>query len=555
MEGKQCPKCGDQNFETADFCKKCGSSLRSKDSTKEDKTGVVRADSQTISGQEVKQAEIVGEIDEEQTIGEEISSKFDEQFDNSHRGKTLAFLRIIPPISGLLITIIFQKFIITTFSYGSFIYRLFLPPGGFFQKIVPSIILFLFSWSLVDLLITIIRVLREKRHLKNGNLSGIPHSLFDEDSDSVMNQLHGLERKIKKGRIYRRIYSLLEHLYSSDDLQRSHEFFRHQSDIASDNASSGYSTVRTFIWAMPILGFIGTVIGIGLAVGNFSGFLTGDIDNIELVKHELSKVATGLSYAFDTTLLGLVASLIAMLITSFVQKNEEGLLTDLEELGLEIIANFKIQPSYVSYEKSNDSFVDSMENFTTVMNSHTKSLSKSIENFTGDFKETSTKLSDRFSDLPVKIDEDRDNFKREMETVLQTMLAGLAKLTSSFQETAQNLNNEFSAVAVKTQANQETLKTALTRLSDLNMELGKTFIDGTSRFTSSSELLAEKVESVISTQSTTIKALDSINAFSQLLREMQETQAKILPLLGTLSGPLEFKLVPSQTNDDSRHPK
>jgi hypothetical protein len=64
---------------------------------------------------------------------------------------------------------------------------------------------------------------------------------------------------------------------------------------------SSYTLSNVFIWAIPILGFIGTVIGIGQAVGAFSGSLD-QAQDISLLKKSLNDVTGGLATAFDTTL-------------------------------------------------------------------------------------------------------------------------------------------------------------------------------------------------------------------------------------------------------------
>ena len=88
---------------------------------------------------------------------------------------------------------------------------------------------------------------------------------------------------------------------------------------------------------MPILGFIGTVLGISTGVGEFASFLTEEIADIENIKQQLSQVASGLAFAFGTTFLGLITSLATMWFCSMVQNREEQFLTDLERLCLEII--------------------------------------------------------------------------------------------------------------------------------------------------------------------------------------------------------------------------
>ena len=74
--------------------------------------------------------------------------------------------------------------------------------------------------------------------------------------------------------------------------------------------------VRYVVWAIPTLGFIGTVIGISLALA-FAG--QADLQD-PLLLAELTK---RLAVAFNTTLLALVMSAILVLIQHLVQAFEE----------------------------------------------------------------------------------------------------------------------------------------------------------------------------------------------------------------------------------------
>ncbi len=106
-----------------------------------------------------------------------------------------------------------------------------------------------------------------------------------------------------------------------------------QQHIASDEESvqSGYSLLRTFIWALPVLGLIGTVIGISFAVGGFATFLGGNIEDVKIVKENLVGVTGGLSFAFLITLHGLVTSLLIMFAASALQNREEKLYSSIEQ--------------------------------------------------------------------------------------------------------------------------------------------------------------------------------------------------------------------------------
>lgn len=102
-----------------------------------------------------------------------------------------------------------------------------------------------------------------------------------------------------------------------------------QSAIDANAVESSYTMVKVFIWAIPILGFIGTVIGISDAVGAFSGALDR-AENLQVVKTSLSGVVVGLAVAFDTTLLALLMSLMIMIPATSLQKAEEDLLNQID---------------------------------------------------------------------------------------------------------------------------------------------------------------------------------------------------------------------------------
>ena len=92
-----------------------------------------------------------------------------------------------------------------------------------------------------------------------------------------------------------------------------------------DVMESSYTLIKGLIWAIPVLGFIGTVQGLGIAIGDFGGVLSATSD-MEHLKTGLQGVTGGLSTAFDTTFVALVASLGIQLLLVGVRKSEEGMM-------------------------------------------------------------------------------------------------------------------------------------------------------------------------------------------------------------------------------------
>ena len=103
-----------------------------------------------------------------------------------------------------------------------------------------------------------------------------------------------------------------------------------QSDINLRNSESEQSLVRYVAWAIPSLGFIGTVIGISSSLGVANNIVT---------QEGIDKVTSLLSIAFDTTLVALVLSLILMYFFHSLQEKTEKLYARMENYVLENLIN------------------------------------------------------------------------------------------------------------------------------------------------------------------------------------------------------------------------
>jgi biopolymer transport protein ExbB/TolQ len=122
----------------------------------------------------------------------------------------------------------------------------------------------------------------------------------------------------------------LEHFAARGDVAETAAVNSSESDADAAAVASSFSLVKVLIWAIPILGFIGTVIGISDAVGAFSQSLKGAAE-LDSIKVSLRAVTTGLALAFDTTLVALVASILVMLPTSRIQQAEERLVDEVDD--------------------------------------------------------------------------------------------------------------------------------------------------------------------------------------------------------------------------------
>jgi biopolymer transport protein ExbB/TolQ len=94
-----------------------------------------------------------------------------------------------------------------------------------------------------------------------------------------------------------------------------------QAENDEAQVSSSYTMIQGFLWAIPVIGFIGTVLGLSEAIGAFATTLQSGAD-MELIRSSLQGVTGGLGTAFDTTLVALVCALILQLMITFLQSRE-----------------------------------------------------------------------------------------------------------------------------------------------------------------------------------------------------------------------------------------
>ncbi len=157
------------------------------------------------------------------------------------------------------------------------------------------------------------------------------------------------ERMQQDGRLVaKRCGRILASYIKSGDRATATEFALDDASFYQSTSESSYSLPRILVWAIPLLGFIGTVIGISQAVNRFSGFLE-TAGEVEQIKEGISGVTGGLAVAFDTTLLALFLSVLVMIPLVLVERYESRLL-----LGIDIFINDQLLPRFKSKNQGID---------------------------------------------------------------------------------------------------------------------------------------------------------------------------------------------------------
>jgi len=263
----------------------------------------------------------------------------------------------------------------------------------------------------------------------------------------------------------------------SKDVGRVATWDASESEHASAASDSTYTTVRVLIWAIPIMGFIGTVMGLGGAISGFGDFLAGSAE-LSQIKDAIGTVTMGLGVAFDTTLLALVLSVFLMFPLSAVQRREEDLFGELDSYIDEVlltqlptqeqqpivIENLEdaIESAFRRYipdpDRYDEVFTRSIDRASVVVEERFTGLAKSyqstLHNLTG---ELSTSVASAGDMLEGSLQRVVDNLRtqeasmlddrkglatEELDRVRQLMedaYASASRLAESYQENAQAL--------------------------------------------------------------------------------------------------------------------
>lgn len=172
-----------------------------------------------------------------------------------------------------------------------------------------------------------VNVTREKRALRYVLATKLETgSIRSQKSPSEL--LTALPAGLLDSAIGERLTDAADHLESKQSTPLG-DHLKYLAELAAERLHGSYALVRTICWAIPILGFLGTVMGITLAIANI---------NPEQLSGSLSDVTGGLAIAFDTTALALALSLVLVFSTFVVERSEQAVLDSIESFALKQLA-------------------------------------------------------------------------------------------------------------------------------------------------------------------------------------------------------------------------
>lgn len=221
--------------------------------------------------------------------------------------------------------------------------------------------------------------------------------------DHVYNLPHRLRDSLMVNRI-RKALELFEVKQSASDVGN---MMASQSNIDAARIGGSYIMTRAFLWAIPLMGFIGTVIGLSHAI---SGMSFRDMGNVDAIITSLGAVTSGLGTAFDATLLGLIFAVILNFPMNSLAKAEDETLNEIDSFCNDILL-----------PRLHDGSGPGNGDMGAIADSVIKGLASTQKEFLTDLNELSKRMNEYATNLDRRSDAFQATVQKEFVTNMTSM--------------------------------------------------------------------------------------------------------------------------------------
>jgi hypothetical protein len=180
--------------------------------------------------------------------------------------------------------------------------------------------------------------------------------------DVLIADLDDEPERIKDNYLARRLREALEMVRRKGSADGLEKHLRGLEEFDRDRVTSSYALVRIIIWAMPMLGFLGTVIGITVAIASLSP---------QTMEESMTQVIQGLGTAFDTTAQALALTMLVMFLKYGVERSDARLLALVDARAMEeLVGRFQAtstesDPNVASIRRMSEQVVGAVESLAS----------------------------------------------------------------------------------------------------------------------------------------------------------------------------------------------
>ena len=247
------------------------------------------------------------------------------------------------------------------------------------------------------------------------NQQPLPLSQVSNDLNTILAH----EKKYGVSLLTERLKIHLRFLRRSSSASHLDAEIRSRAEDAAARCDTDYGLVRLLLWAIPMLGFLGTVIGI-----------TAALDNLDLnaINESSRKLSAGLAVAFDTTGLAIALAVVLFFVQFLVYREESNLLSETDRLTeMELCGRFEQN----DHKKENEAVITIRRMLETI----TASIEQTAKRQTNIWEESAETF--RIS-LASSLKECMEHHAKSLVRAELELLAQTNKTSAQFNETMNN---------------------------------------------------------------------------------------------------------------------
>lgn len=347
----------------------------------------------------------------------------------------------------------------------------------------------LFFVGLSALIIKGFDVMRQRGFTSKGLFGAVSKPVPPLAATPMLNQLDTLSSSKQNSYLIGRFRSALSYVSRNGSAEGLEDELKYLSDMDSAAMHQSYALSRIIVWAIPILGFLGTVIGITVAMGELGVSVDGG--------DSLKKMLAGLSVAFDTTALALALSMVLMFTQYVVEGRENDLISTVDKIASrELAGRFEVIPNTPDGE---------LTSLRRMLESMVESVKEMIAHQSAIWQEAFSVADSQWQN---RLEQTGDALRRNLAAALNDVLSD--SISRSVDQTMSQQNQAFLS--------------GLAQIQDQTADKMKQSAEG---FTDSVSALAS-AQKEIALQTA---QLSKINAAAENVTELQKTMSQNLNVL------------------------
>ena len=348
--------------------------------------------------------------------------------------------------------------------------------------------------------------------------------------------------------LVRRLREALEFVQRKGSADNIEQQLRHLEETDLSRMHNSYALTRIIISTIPILGFLGTVIGITLAIGQLD--LSG-----EAVDQTLPAVVGGLSVAFDTTALALSLSTVLLFAKFCVERVEYRLLSAVDaSAASQLVGRFQqygteTDPGVASINLMSERLLETVDSGFSMQSDLIRSSLEKTGEFQAELLEkTGSTCSEILSNTAANLDEAIsgavvDGLTRHAETLNEGVRSLATDLEGTLVRHAELLNEGLDQhTNALTEAEKTLAEENRRHLADVEAAVGEAMLVATTRqeklIRQSEDLLKEMQVSLVEAAGITVAQQEQLIKQGVILLKVVEAIGEVKNLEETLNSNL-----------------